>query len=40
MSKITSIRLSEATKDMLEALGKKGESYEDIILRLIQENKK
>ena len=35
MSKITSIRLTQATKDKLEALGRKGESYEEIILQLM-----
>lgn len=32
---ITSIRVRESTKTLLAAQGSKGESYEDIILRLI-----
>ena len=36
--KITTIRIREFTKSKLDTVGKKGESYEDIILRLIIEN--
>ena len=37
---VTTIQLSPATRDKLKALGKKGETYEDIILRLLKLNKK
>jgi hypothetical protein len=36
IDKITSIRVHESTKDYLAQQGSKGESYEDIILRLIE----
>jgi hypothetical protein len=37
----TSIQVSRAFRDWLESKGKKGESYEDIIKRLLQiKNKK
>lgn len=35
--KITSIRVHESTKEYLAQQGFKGESFEDIILRLIEE---
>jgi len=31
----TTIAISKSTKDKLNKLGKKGETYEDIILRLL-----
>lgn len=34
--KITTIRISVKTKNRLDLLGKKGDSYEDIIKRLIE----
>lgn len=37
MEKITTIRISEFTKNKLEQLGKKGESFEDIIIRVLTE---
>jgi len=37
---VTTIQLSPTTRDKLKDLGKKGESYEDIILRLIKNQKK
>jgi hypothetical protein len=36
MSKYSSIQLTPETKKKLARLGKMGESYEDIILRLIE----
>ena len=33
----TTIKISKYTKNKLDELGKKGESYEDIILRIIIE---
>ena len=36
---ITSIQISRETKKMLDDLGKKGETYEEIILRLIEHYK-
>ncbi|MBU2476696.1 antitoxin VapB family protein [Candidatus Micrarchaeota archaeon] len=38
--KVTVIQLSPETRDKLKALGKKGETYEDVILRLIKKQKK
>jgi len=38
MSKLSSIQMTEETKDILKKLGSKGDSYEDIILTLL--NKK
>ena len=35
MDKITSIQLSNSTKELLKSIGKKGESYEDILLRYL-----
>ena len=35
-SGVTTIQLSPDTRDKLKELGKKGETYEDIILRLIK----
>ena len=35
--KITSIRVRESTKTLLATCGVKGESYEDIILKLVRE---
>ena len=37
---VTTIQITPTTRDKLKELGKKGESYEDIILRLIKANKK
>jgi len=37
---ITTIQLSPATREKLKELGKKGETYEAIILRLLKEHKK
>jgi len=34
---ITTIKISKYTKEKLDNFGKKGESYEDIILRLLIE---
>jgi len=36
---ITTIQLTAETREKLKELGKKGETYEDIILRLIKEKK-
>jgi len=36
---VTTIQLTPATRDKLKELGKKGESYEDIILRLLKNKK-
>jgi hypothetical protein len=36
----TSIGLKKETKDLLDKFGKKGESYDDILLRLLKEVKK
>ncbi len=33
---VTTIQLSPSTRDKLKELGKKGESYEQIILRLLK----
>jgi len=33
---VTTIQLSPATRDKLKELGKKGETYEEIILRLVK----
>ena len=35
MDKITSIQLSNSTKELLKSIGKKGESYEDILLQYL-----
>jgi len=37
---VTTIQLSPKTRDKLKELGKKGETYEEIILRLIKQSKK
>jgi len=37
--KVTVIQLSPETRDKLKALGKKGETYEDVILRLMKKKK-
>lgn len=37
---VTTIQLSPVTRDKLKGLGKKGETYEEIILRLIKPYKK
>lgn len=37
---VTTIQLSPTTRDKLKDLGKKGESYENIIHRLIKNQKK
>jgi len=39
-SGVTTIQLTPTTRDKLKDLGKKGESYEDIILKLIKNQKK
>ena len=39
-SGVTTIQLTPATRDKLKELGKKGESYEQIILRLLKAAKK
>jgi predicted CopG family antitoxin len=39
-SGVTTIQLSPDTREKLKELGKKGETYEEIILRLIKTNKK
>lgn len=36
---ITTIQISPATREKLKDLGKKGETYEQIILKLIKEHK-
>ena len=36
MSNITTISLSKETKDVLASLGRKGESYETIISKLVE----
>jgi len=33
---ITSIQISKATKKLLEELGRKGETFEEIIIRLLK----
>jgi len=35
----TTIQISEELRNVLKDLGKKGESYDDIIWRLVKENK-
>jgi len=37
---VTTIQMTPATRDKLKALGKKGETYEEIILRLIKGKKR
>ena len=37
---VTVIQLSAETRDKLKTLGSKGDTYEDIILRLIKNQKK
>lgn len=37
--KITSLRISKFVKKKLDIIGKKGETYEDIIIRLINNYK-
>lgn len=39
-TKITSVRLKKNTLERLKALGHKGESYEDIVLWLLENCKK
>jgi hypothetical protein len=39
-SGVTTIQLTPSTRDKLKDLGKKGESYEQIILRLLKAAKK
>jgi predicted DNA-binding protein len=39
-SKFTTIQLSPETRNKLRDLGKKGETYEDIILRLLKNPKR
>jgi len=36
---VTTIQMTPATRDKLKALGKKGETYEEIILRLLKDKK-
>jgi len=36
---VTSIQITPSTRDKLKALGMKGETYEDIILKLIKKSK-
>lgn len=38
-SDVTTIQLSKDTRDQLKEIGKKGETYDEIILKLIQKNK-
>ena len=38
-NEITTIQLSKDLRDLLKALGKKGETYEQIIRKLLSENK-
>ncbi len=37
---VTTIQLTPVTREKLKDLGKKGETYEDIILRLLKLHKK
>ncbi len=37
---VTTIQLTPGTREKLKELGKKGETYEDIILRLIKSQRK
>ena len=37
MKKVTMIKVSPETRDMLKDLGKKGETYDQLIRRLIRE---
>ncbi|MFH1240467.1 MAG: hypothetical protein V1672_04605 [Candidatus Diapherotrites archaeon] len=37
---VTTIQMSPQTRDKLKELGKKGETYEDIILKLLKSAKK
>jgi len=39
MAEITTIQLSKETRDQLKELGKKGETYDDIIRRLMEKAK-
>jgi len=39
MTEITSIKVTPETRDMLKALGRKGETYDDLIRRMIRELK-
>lgn len=36
-NKYTVIRLSQETRERLKALGKKGETYEEIVKRMLEE---
>ena len=36
---ITTIQITQQTRDKLKDLGKKGETYEDVIVRLLKETK-
>jgi predicted CopG family antitoxin len=36
---VTTIQISPKTREKLKALGKKGETYEDIILKLLEKKK-
>ena len=36
----TTIQVSEELRDLLKSLGKKGESYDEIIWKLVKESKK
>ena len=37
---ITTIQITQQTRDKLKDFGKKGETYEDVIVRLLKELKK
>ncbi|MFH1586498.1 MAG: hypothetical protein ABID38_01420 [Candidatus Diapherotrites archaeon] len=37
---VTAIQITPQTREILKGLGKKGDTYEDIILRLIKNQKK
>lgn len=37
MSEVTSIKVSKELRDRLKALGRKGETYEEILRRLLRE---
>ena len=37
---ITTIQITQQTRDKLKDLGKKGETYEDVIVRLLKDLKK
>jgi len=39
MTEITSIKVTPETRDMLKSMGRKGETYDELIRRLIRELK-